>query len=584
MIPDDKVKEVSERSPILDVVGEYVNLRRSGANYQGLCPFHGEKTPSFNVNPARNIFHCFGCGAGGNSFSFIMKMEGVSFPEAVKFLARRSGVVIEERTLSAAEQRRQDERDALYKIQELSAQYFRHVLLKEPAGEVARSYLTERGVTPETAEAYRLGYASEKWDGLVRFLEQKRVPLDLAEKLGSIRRKSSGGGFIDLFRNRLIFTISDPHGRPIAFGARVLDASLPKYINSPESPIYRKSDVLFGIDLGKQAMREQGAAIVVEGYFDHLALYQAGVRHVAATCGTAMTEGHLKLLKRYAGRVMTLFDSDAAGKKATFRAMDLMLGENLPLSVIELPPGEDPDSNLRKEGAESFASRVTGAKPVLEFFFRDLLQRIDTGTVDGKVRLIDELLPRLEKVKNEFEQALYLREISRTLGVEEQILRKRLGRKPVTAADFAAPQRQQRRRVDTEEMLLALMAKYPEVAVKIAEYGVSRLFRADLAPIAEAILECSKSGGEIDWNRVITLAGPAEEQGRLAAVLMQDEQFEGIDPVKMFDELRVNRERHALKELDKLKRELVREDPGNERYAAILRKIDLLRNIKSQLL
>lgn len=583
MIPDDKVKEVSERSPILDVVGEYVNLRRSGANYQGLCPFHGEKTPSFNVNPARNIFHCFGCGVGGNAFSFIMKMEGLSFPEAVKFLAHRAGIVIEERPLSAAEQRRQDERDALYRIQELSAQYFRNVLLKSPAGEPARSYLTNRGVTAATAEAYRLGFAPDKWDGLVRFLEQKRVPLDLAEKLGSIRRKASGG-FIDLFRNRLIFTISDPQGRPIAFGARVLDASLPKYINSPESPIYRKSDVLFGVDLAKQPMREQNAAIVVEGYFDHLALYQADVRHVVATCGTAMTDGHLKLLKRYAGRVLTLFDSDAAGKKATFRAMDLMLGEDLPLGVIELPSGEDPDSFLRKEGAEAFSSRVAAARPALDFFFRDLLQRMDTGTVEGKVRLVDEVMPRLEKVKNDMERSLYLREFSRALGVDELILRKRLGKKPVTAADFAPSQRQQRRRIDTEEMLLALMAKYPEVTAKVAEYGVSRLFRQDLAPVAEAILDCSRSGGEINWDAVISLAGPPEQQGRLAAILMQDEQFEGVDPVKMFDELRVSRERNALKELDRLKRELIREEPGSERYASILREIDLLRNMKSQLL
>jgi len=188
MIPDDKVKEVSERSPILDVVGEYVNLRRSGANYQGLCPFHGEKTPSFNVNPARNIFHCFGCGVGGNAFSFIMKMEGLAFPEAVKFLARRAGITIEERPPSAAEQRRQDERETLYRIQELSAQFFRQVLLNDPAGEAARNYLARRGVTPSTAEAYRLGYAPDKWDGWCGSLSRSGVPLDMAGSWGQLRR------------------------------------------------------------------------------------------------------------------------------------------------------------------------------------------------------------------------------------------------------------------------------------------------------------------------------------------------------------------------------------------------------------
>ncbi len=209
---------------------------------------------------------------------------------------------------------------------------------------------------------------------------------------------------------------------------------------------------------------------------------------------------------------------------------------------------------------------------------------IDTGPVEGKVRLIDELVPRLEKIRNEVERSLYLREISRTLGVEEHILRKRLGKQTITAADFAPPPRQQRRRADTEEILLALMAKYPEVTVRVAEYGVPRLFREELAPLAEAIIDSSKAGGEVDWHRVISLAGSAEAEARLASLLMQDEQFEGINPLKMFDELRVHRERHALKELDKLKRELMRETPGSERYGVILREIDVLRNMKSQLL
>lgn len=584
MIADDKVREVSERSPILDVIGDYVHLRRSGANYQGLCPFHGEKTPSFNVNPGRGIFHCFGCGVGGNAFSFIMKIEGISFPDAVKFLAKRAGVVIEERPLSVAEKRRQDERDTLYRIGELTAQYYRQVLIKDPAGEPGRRYLAQRGVDGATAEAYRLGFAPEKWDGLARFLERNGVPLDLAEKLGSVRRKSTGTGFNDLFRNRLIFTISDPHGRPIAFGGRVLDNSLPKYINSPESPIYRKGEVLFGIDLARQAMREQNAAIVVEGYFDHLALFQAGIRNVVATCGTAMTEGHLKLLQRYATKVYTLFDSDSAGKKATFRAMDLMLGEGLPVSVIELPAGEDPDSFLRKESREAFDARVAKAKPVLEYFFRDLLQQTETGTVEGKVRVLDELTPRLEKIGNQVERALYVREISRTLGIDERLLQKKMSRSKLTAADFAPQQREKRRRVDTEEMLLALMAKYPEVCGKIGEYGIERLFEADLAPVAETVVSWQRDGREIDWAMILEEVGSPEERSRLAALLMDDEKLEGIDPLKMFDELRLHRERNSLKELDRLKKELVREEPGSERYDALLREIDVLRNRKSQLI
>ncbi|KAF0220564.1 MAG: hypothetical protein FD174_1218 [Geobacteraceae bacterium] len=583
LIPDDKVKEVSDRASILEVVADYVSLRKAGANYQGLCPFHGEKTPSFNVNPARGIFHCFGCGVGGNVFSFVMKIEGLSFPEAVKFVAKKVGVTIEERPLSAGEKRRLDERESLYRINELAARFYRRVLIEDAAGEPGRRYLERRGVDGATSETYRLGYAPDKWDALTRHLEQQRVPLDMAEKLGVIRR-NTGGGYHDLFRNRLIFTISDPHGRPIGFGARVLDDTLPKYINSPESPIYHKSEVLFGIDLAKQAMREQGTAIIVEGYFDHLALYQAGVRNVAATCGTAMTDGHLKLLQRYVGKLCTLFDSDSAGKKATFRAMELVLGDNLPVSVVELPAGEDPDSFLKKEGSEAFAARVAKARPIFEYFFRDLLQRSETGTVEGKVRVIEELVPRLMKIANPVERELYLKEISRVLGVDERSLMRKIGRAPVSAADFFPPVERRRKGVGTEEMLLALMGKYPEVATKVAEYGVADLFQEDLLPVAEAILDQSNTGEDVDWALILEQAGSPEERSRLAAILVDDEHLEGVNALKMFDELRISRERLSLKGIDQLKKELVKEEAGSERYQELLEKIDALRNKKSQLI
>jgi DNA primase len=583
LIPDDKVREVSERASILEVVADYVNLRKAGANYQGLCPFHGEKTPSFNVNPAKGIFHCFGCGVGGNAFSFIMRMEGLSFPEAVKFVAKKVGVTIEERPPTPGEKRRLDEREALYRINELAARFYRRVLMEDAAGEPGRRYLERRSVDGPTSEAYRLGYAPDKWDALTRHLEQQRVPLELAEKLGVIRRRT-GGGYHDLFRNRLIFTISDPHGRPIGFGARVLDDTLPKYINSPESPIYHKSEVLFGIDLAKQVMRERGTAIIVEGYFDHLALYQAGVRNVAATCGTAMTEGHLKLLQRYAGKIYTLFDSDSAGKKATFRAMDLVLGENLPVSVVELPPGEDPDSFLRKEGSDAFAARVAKARPIFEYFFRDLLCVINTGTVEGKVKVVEELSPRLAKIVNPVELELYLKEISRVLGVDERSLSRKIGRAPVSAADFSQPRERRQRGVDTEEMLLALMGKYPDVARKVSEYGAADLFQADLLPIAETILAQVLAGSEIDWPQLLEQVTSPEERSRLAALFLQDEHLEEMDAHKAFEECRVSREKVLLLETKELKRELSRLDSDSEQYWEILKRLDALRNKKSQLI
>lgn len=583
MIPDDKVNEVRERVSIVEVVADYVSLRKSGANYQGLCPFHGEKTPSFNVNPARNIFHCFGCGVGGNPFTFIMKMEGLAFPEAVKFLAKRVGVAIEERLPTPQEKRRLDEREALYRINELAAEFYRRLLREEPAGEPGRRYLERRGVDEATAEAYRLGLAPDKWDALTRYLEQKRVPLDTAETLGLVRRRE-GGGHYDTFRNRLLFTIADAQGRPIGFGGRVLDDTLPKYINSPESPIYRKSEVLFGVNLARQAMREHAGAIVVEGYFDHLALYQAGVRHAVATCGTALTGEHLRLLQRYAGKVYTLFDSDSAGRKATCRAMELFFDGALPAFVVELPAGEDPDSFLKKEGSGAFAERLAKARPIFEWFFRHLVQETDTGSVEGKVKVVEELTPYLKKITNPVERDLYLREISRVLGVNERALAKKVGGVAVAAAEFSPKQEKKRSGTGTEDMLLALMGKYPEVAAKVAEYGVASLFSPDMMPVAEAILGQVQSGNDVEWGLILDQVGSPEERSRLAALFVRDEHLEGINALKMFDELRNSREKQSLRLIGELKKELLREDPGTSRYQELLEQIDALRNKKSQLL
>jgi DNA primase len=265
--------------------------------------------------------------------------------------------------------------------------------------------------------------------------------------------------------------------------------------------------------------------------------------------------------------------------------MELLLGENLPASVIELPDGEDPDSFLRKEGVEAFSSRVGKARSILDYFFRHLLQEIDTGTVEGKVKIVGELAPRLDKLSNDVERALYIREVSRVLGIDERLLQQKLRKGGMAPSDFAAPvQRERRGKVDTEEMLLALMGKYPEISEKVAGYGIERLFHPDLMPVAQAIAASVRNHGEVDWTAVLEQVGSAEERSRLAALLVKEDQLEGVNAVKMFEDLCLSRERHALKEMDKLKRELVRVEPGSERYGELLREIDTLRNRKSQLL
>ncbi|WP_298271875.1 DNA primase [Geobacter sp.] len=580
MIPDDKIREVRERASILDVVSDYVSLRKSGANYQGLCPFHGEKTPSFNVNPARGIFHCFGCGVGGNAITFVARMEGLSFPEAVKFLAKRVGVEIEDRPATAAERRRQDEREELHGIVEMAVQLYRDLLRRGGEGAAARSYLERRGVSAETSEAYRLGFAPERWDYLARHLQQRKVPLEQAEKLGLVRRRESGG-YYDTFRNRLLFTISDIHGRAIGFGGRVLDDSLPKYINSPDSPIYHKSEVLFGVSLAKGALRESGSAIIVEGYFDHLALHQAGIRNVVATCGTALTEGHLKLLRRYAGKAYTLFDADSAGTKATLRALDLFLEAGFPAHVVELTAGEDPDSFIRNEGTEAFAARLSKARPVVDFFFRELLRQTDTGSVEGKVQVVAQMAPRLEKIGNTFERELYAREIARVLGVDVRMVLKNApgggGVRP------AAPPARPTRGAGPEEMLLSLMGRSAEVAERVRAHGVAELFRPELLPVAEAIIARHGAGESIDWGDLLELVETPDVRGRLASSLVNDEHLADVDLHKAFEQCCQTLERKSLKGMKELARELAVTDPDSPRYRELLAEIDALRNRKSQL-
>lgn len=582
MIPEEKIREVADRLNIVEIIGEYIALKRSGANYLGLCPFHGEKTPSFNVNPARNIFHCFGCGAGGNVFSFVMKMEAISFPEAVLMLAKRAGIVIEERPFTPQERKQQDEQEEFYRITEMAAGYFRRLLTEQPEGETARNYLVGRGVTAETGKAYGLGAASDRRDGLVRYLERQRVSLTSAEKLGLIRLSASGT-YHDMFRSRLMFPICDLRGRPVAFGGRSLGDAQPKYLNSPESPIYHKSSLLFGMHVARNAMRDQTGLIVVEGYFDHLALFQEGWKNVAATCGTALTESHLQLVKRFTRNLYLLFDGDAAGQKATERVLDLILGSGLSVRVIELPREHDPDTFLRQQGAELFGERVAAAPPIFEWYVQRTAAHVQTGNVAGKMALLEYLVPKLEKMTDPLERNLWTREISRRFAIDEQLIVKKLGRVTVTAADFSKKQPQTLRE-EPEDLMLALMGRSKEIALRIEAEGVEHYFSPTRQPLALNVISRIKGGDAVEWGAVIELAATPEEKRHLAGVLVNEERFSDIDEEKMFAELVTSHARRKLKRGEDLRRELARIEPGSERQTEILSQLNTLRKTKSQLL
>jgi DNA primase len=537
------------------------------------------------VNPAKEIFHCFGCGAGGDVFGFIMRMEGLTFPESVKFLAKRVGVVIEDRPPTAEEKRRTEELETLRRILECAAAFYAGVLMTQADGQPGRDYLKRRNVDMAAAKECRLGFAPDRWDSLSRYLEQKRLALDAAETLGVVRRKENGG-YYDTFRNRLLFTITDSQGRCIGFGGRVLDDSLPKYLNSPESPLYHKSEVLYGIDLAKQSIREKGTVFIVEGYFDHLALYESGVRNVVATCGTALTISHVKFLKRFADKVFTVFDADKAGKRATFRAMELFLEEDVPARVVLLPSGDDPDSFIRTCGVAVFDEKVKLSQPVFDYFFRDLCQQTDTGNVEGKVKVLEELAPRLLKMTNSFEQDLYVKEISRVLGIEERLLHGRIGhtKTPLSQAELSPRKVKKSKGVDPEDMLLSLMGKYPEVVQKVQAFGVENLFGGELITVAKDIISHMSASNEIDWPQILAKVNSTEERERLAALFVDDGHLENIDTQKAFDQCRLALERNALKDMKALARELATVEPGSEAYQDLLGRIESLRTRKSRMI
>jgi len=549
-IPEDKIQEIRERTDIVEIVSSYLPLKRSGHNHLGLCPFHGEKTPSFNVNAARQIFHCFGCGVGGNVFTFLMRMEGLSFPEAARRLGERVGVEISEEVLSPAEEKRREEYDRLARINEVACDYYHAILLDAPEGAPARKYLRERGYDGETARRFRLGFAPDSWDGLARHLDRKGFDPHLArEELGLTREGKTGRGDYDLFRKRILFPILDLRGRVVAFGGRVLDDTLPKYINSPESPLYRKSAVLYGLAQGREAMRQTGEVIVVEGYFDLLALDRAGFRNVVATCGTALTEDHGRLLKRYAERVVLLFDQDKAGRTATFRGMDILLPQGLSVVSAALDAGDDPDSFLRKRGEGAFQQRLEGARSALEVFMDETLAACD-GSVEGKAKAAGRIMESIRRMPGEIEKDLYLKMLSDRTGVAPELL----ARGTATAADRPSSPPPSRGGVRpsvrlarggkspaerNQEWLLRFMTVDSdagrEYRRRIEEAGIERLFGDEnYQRVAVALMEFCGEETPADLNRLLDHLGEGEG-AILSGILLREEKALEVESEAVFE-------------------------------------------------
>ncbi len=427
-LQEKTIRDIAERVPIFDVVSPCVSLVKAGKYYKGLCPFHTEKTPSFTINPERNTFHCFGCNTGGDVYAFYMKFHNVPFMHAVQELARQAGVPLQEHLVERSSKEEEAFRRAVG-LNRAVAEFYQSVLLENPAAEPARRYLEGRGIGQEIIREFSLGYAPNAWDGLLQFLSRKRAPLELATALGLIAPRKSGRGHYDRFRNRIMFPITGTTGQVLAFGGRTMDEDGPKYINSPESFLYRKGSVLYGLHLAHTAVRDADRAVLVEGYMDLITLHKGGFRNTVAVLGTSLTVQQIQVLKRYSRNFLLLFDGDDAGKKASFRNLPEFLEKGIRASAVYLPSTEDPDSYLRKEGKEAFQHKMDGAAPLLDLFLREKTESIGPrDPIDQKIALLRDILPLLRKIPDRLEQQFRIRALSERMGIEELFLREELSK------------------------------------------------------------------------------------------------------------------------------------------------------------
>ena len=428
MIPDQVVDEVRLRADLVEIIGEVVPLKKSGKEWKGKCPFHDDRTPSFYVVPDKGFYKCFGCGESGDVFSFVMKRSGMDFLDAVKHLGERFGVeVVEVR----GQEPRDDPNRPLYEANAFAREFFRQRLTDPQGGASGRAYLGERGIDAETAERFGVGFAPDAWRELKEAAAGHDIPEEVLMEVGLLTTSPKSPESYDRFRNRIIFPIESVPDRVVAFGGRVLGKAgegVPKYLNSPESPVYHKGEVLYGLSWNRNGIRREGAALVVEGYMDVVTLAAAGVDTAVATLGTAMTDEHARLLRRYTDRAILLFDSDEAGLRATFRAADVLLARGIRPAVVTLPPGEDPDTVVRKEGAEGLARYVDGAVDVLDRKLQLLDERGFFETSDKVRAAVDKLLPTLRATGDPALRDIYIARVAERTGVRRETLQEEVER------------------------------------------------------------------------------------------------------------------------------------------------------------
>ena len=503
----ETIKSIAD---IVEVIGQVVQLRKAGQNYIGLCPFHTEKEPSFTVSPAKQMFHCFGCKKGGDLFAFWMEYHGTTFPETVKELAERYNVPLSENASSSEERKKAEYREALFKVNEEACRFFHKILMDQSEGEPARRYLAGRYLSKSIIEEFRLGYAPDAWDSLVRFLGKGPGKLKIAAAAGLLAERKSGG-YYDRFRKRVIFPIVNLRGRVVGFGGRVLDTSLPKYLNTPETPVFHKGSLLYGLAGALDVMRKEGRALVVEGYMDVLALHDHGITESVATLGTALTDVHVRRLKGYAPELVLIFDSDEAGKKAALKSLPLFINGGLKGKAVVLPGGHDPDSFVNAEGPSSLRNLIRNAGSLFDFHMEMSLSGID-GSIEAKTAAIKEVLSVLTGLHQVSQQSLYVRQLSERVGIKEDILWSEL--KSLKRAVSGNSERHSlsdrlakgtaEKRFSRDLHFLNLLIHYPGAAQELKNSPWQLLLSdASIVEIGNAFFQKYKAGGTFSMDSLL---------------------------------------------------------------------------------
>lgn len=554
-IPEDKISEIKNAADIVDIVSEVVILKKAGKNHVGLCPFHSEKTPSFTVSPQKQIFYCFGCATGGNVFSFLMKQGGITFPEAARMLARRYGIDIPAQQMSPEQRLRISKRESLLNINRLAIDYYRHQLLNTAAGKNALAYLKKRGMTREILDSFSLGYAPGGWDNLKNFLIKKKISPALAEKSGLIVPNKNKDGYYDRFRNRIIFPIIDAGKQVIGFGGRVMDDSLPKYLNSPETPVFNKGRSLYGLHLAKRHCRELETVYIVEGYFDLLVLHQHGIKNTVATLGTALTLQHVRLLKGYAARMILVYDSDDAGINAALRSIETFMKEQVDARIIVLPDGYDPDSFVLEFGYESFMGTVAKAKGIMPFLIESAVNKHGLS-IEGKIRIVQDLQAPLYAVSDNVARSLYIKELAERIGVDEAAVQEkiRMTSAPKRVAESGRNQTiPLKKRDQLEQQIIKMMLQFPQILPEISERNILDLFQDDvLKTIGQSVLACGDDS-QSRVAKIMYLIDDDEKKGLISHLSITEDLWNRDNCLKILTRFELGRRRNEAVLNEKIK-------------------------------